>query len=425
MKTTTRSRGRSAAAALVALTTAALGLTACSSSPSTADGPVTITYGIWAEEFRIPFEDAIAAFEEENPDIDVKLVLTPFDEYFTKLNTQISSKTAPDAFWLQNIHINLYAKNGALADLAPQLAESETDLSGIPESIMDPYIIDGKQYALPWQALPFGLYYNADLFAAAGVDVPTNDWTWDDVAAAAAKLTNPDAGIYGIAAPVWGYGTFYQSMYGYGADVITDSGTDTDFDSPEAQRGLKVWTDFVANGYSPSVQQTTETPADGWFSSGKAAMITSGPWTASSYHDALGDALKVVAMPTGDVDRSGYATTTTAVSASSAHVAEAAKFAEFLSGDEGQKILSGSGIAGGPVNANANQTWVDAIPGLGIENLLGQLKNAKLLPSTNNTAVWEDQEVTTFVPAYNGEAGVGDVLKKMAEITRAAIADEK
>lgn len=424
MKHAIRSRRRSAAAAIVALATAALGLTACSPSPSTSTGPVTITYGLWAEEFRAPFQSAVDAFEKENPDITVKLVLTPFADYFTKLNTQISSKTAPDAFWLQNIHINLYAKNGALADLSSYVADPDTDLSGIPKSIMDPYVIDGKQFALPWQALPFGLYYNADLFAAAGVDLPTNDWTWDDVAAAAKKLTNADAGIYGIAAPIWGYGTFYQSMYGYGADVITDGGTDTDFDSPEAQKGLKVWTDLVAEGSSPSVQQTTDTPADSWFSSGKAAMITSGPWVASSYHDALGDAVKVVAMPTGDVDRSGYATTTTAVSASSAHIAEAAKFAEFLSGDEGQKILSGSGIAGGPVNANANQTWIDAIPGIGIENLLGELGNAKLLPSTNNTAVWEDQEVTTFAPAYNGQASVGEVTKTMAEITRKAIAEE-
>ncbi|NTW41245.1 MAG: extracellular solute-binding protein, partial [Cellulomonadaceae bacterium] len=143
---------------------------------------MTITYGLWAEEFRPAFQEAADAFHAANPDITVELQLTPFNDYFTKLTTEISSNTAPDLFWLQNIHINLYAKNGALADLTSYREASDVDLSGIPDSLMEPYIIDGKQYAMPWQALPFGLYYNKALFAAAGVADPTNDWTWDDVA---------------------------------------------------------------------------------------------------------------------------------------------------------------------------------------------------------------------------------------------------
>lgn len=413
-------------AVFAAAALAASGLAGCTGGGTGSGGPVKITYGLWAEEFRAPFEDAVAAFEKENPDIDVTLKLTPFNDYFTKLQTEISSKTAPDVFWLQNIHVDLYAKNGALADLSQYRDASDVDLSGIPDSIMKPYEIDGKLSAMPWQALPFGLYYNKALFAAAGVPEPTNDWTWDDVASAAAKLTDSDKGIYGIAAPVWNYGTFYQSMYGFGADVISDDRSDTDFDSPEAQKGVQVWTNLVQKGYSPSVAQTTDTPADSWFSSGKAAMITSGPWVAKSYSEALGaENLGLVAMPTGDVDRSGYATTTSAVSATSAHVAEAYKFAEFLSSDEGQTILSSSGVAGGPVNANANQAWIDSIPGIGIENILAELPNARLLPSSDATAVWEDQEANVLTPAYNGDATVADVTKQMAKIIRDALADEK
>jgi len=415
-------------AAMVTVAGLGIGLAACSSTSSASgdDGPVTITYGFWAEEFRPAFQQAADEFHKENPNVTVKLKLTPFADYFTKLNTEISSKTAPDAFWLQNIHIGLYAKNGALADLTTLRKDSKVDLSGIPDSVMKPYTIGGKLYAMPWQALPFGLYYNKTLFKAAGVAEPTNDWTWDDVATAAAKLTNKSAGIYGIAAPVWNYGTFYQSMYSYGADIITDKGKGTDIDSPAAQRGLKVWTDLVQKGYSPSVAQTTDTPADSWFSSGKTAMITSGPWTATSYSAALGKGnLGLVAMPKGSVDRSGMATTTTAIAAAGKHIADAYRFAEFLSGDTGQKILSKSGVAGGPVNKNANQAWIDAIPGVGIENILPEIATAKLLPSSNATSVWEDQEVTVFTPAYNGTASVADVTKQMAKVIEDSLAKEK
>jgi multiple sugar transport system substrate-binding protein len=426
MKLSRRRFTRVAAAAVVA--TLGLTLAACSSDGGSSSDKVTITYGLWADNFEPSFNAAIKAFEKENPNITVQLKLTPFNDYFTKLNTEIASKTAPDIFWLQNIHINLYAKNGALADLESYKKDSKVDLSGIPSSVLKPYEIGGKLYAMPWQALPFGLYYNKKLFADAGVAVPTNTWTWDDVATAAKQLTKADKSVYGIAAPVWNYGTFYQSMYGYGADVITKNGTDTDVDSAAAQKGLSVWTDLVKDGYSPTVAQTTDTPADSWFSSGKTAMITSGPWTAASYAKGVGETnLGLVAMPTGSVKQSGYATTVSAVSASSSHTAQAYKFAEFLSSDEGQKILASvaDGVAGAPVNSHADAAWVKATPKIGMQNILDELPAAKLLPSSDNTAAWENQEATILSPAYTGESSVADVSDAMAKAIKASLAKEK
>lgn len=412
------------------LAAAALGiaLSACSSSGSGDTGKVTLTYGYWSPDFTAPFAAAAKAFEKENPNVHVNLKLTPFNDYFTKLNTQISSKTAPDLFWLQSIHINLYAKNGGLADLNQFRKDSKVDLSGIPANLMKPYQIDGKLYAMPWQALPFGLYYNKKLFNDAGVALPTNDWTWDDVAKAAQQLTNAQAGIYGIAAPVWNYGTFYQSMYGYGADVIKPGAKKSDFDSPAAQQGLSVWANLVKNGYSPSIAQLTDTPADSWFSSGKVAMITSGPWVANPYAKGIGvENLGLVAMPTGTVDRSGYVTTVSGVSASGKHIPEAYKFAEFLSSDEGANILASAagGVAGGPVNSHAQAAWVKAMPNIGVQNILDELSHAKLLPSSNNTAAWEDQEPTIFTPAYEGKSSVAAVTAEMAKAADAALAKEK
>jgi len=415
-------RAATAAAVTTALVLSA-GMTGCAPA-SDSSGPVTITYGLWAEEFRPAFQEAATAFEKENPNVTVELVVTPFDNYFTKLNTQVSSKTAPDVFWLQNVHVDLYARNGALADLTELRAASTTDLSGIPDSVSDPYVIDDKLYAMPWQALPFGLYYNEALFTAAGVDVPTNDWNWDDVAAAAAQLTDASTGQYGIVAPVWNYGTYYQTMYQQGASIITEDRKSTDFDSPEAVAGLDVWTNFVKEGYSPTPAQLSDTPPDSMFTSGKAAMITTGPWVAAGYSGALGDSAKVVEMPVDDLDVTGYATTTSAVSASTKHLPEAYKFAEFLSSDEGQKILASSGIAGAPVNANANDSWIAAVPGVGVENLLAQIPNAILFPSSNATSVWEDKLVPTLSPAYDGTISTEDAAKQMAEIIKTALAAE-
>jgi multiple sugar transport system substrate-binding protein len=405
---------------------AALGLSFGFAAPALAADPVTITYAYWDTTVTPAFQAAADEFHKDNPDITVELRTVPFADFFTKLNTQLSSGTAPDAFWLQNIQFPLYQQNGVLADMTPFKAASQVDLSGIDANLMNPYVIDGKLFAIPWQSLPFGLYYNKALFDAAGVAEPTNDWTWADVEAAAAALTNKEAGTFGIVAPLWNYGTFYQTMYGYGAKIISNDGKDTDFDGAEAVAGLSVWTGFSQKGYSPSVAQLADTDANQWFASGKAAMMTTGSWAVQSLQKTLGESVRIVEMPLGTVDTTGYATTTSAIAARSPHIEQAYKWAEFLGSEKGQLILNSNsgGGTGAPVNAKANEAWIATAPGAGLENLLSELPRATLLPATRNTLAWESELTPTLTPAYNGTSSVQDAATNMARIIREKLAAE-
>ncbi|MEO6012823.1 MAG: sugar ABC transporter substrate-binding protein [Devosia sp.] len=391
-----------------------------------AADPVTITYAYWDTTVTPAFQAAADEFQKDNPNITVELRTVPFSDYFTKLNTQLPSGTAPDAFWLQNIQFPLYQQNGVLADLTPFKDASSIDLSGIDANLMNPYVVDGKLFAIPWQSLPFGLYYNKAMFDKAGVAVPTNDWTWADVEKAAAALTNKEEGTFGILAPIWNYGAYYQTMYGYGAKVITNGGKDTDFDSPEAVQGISVWTNFIQKGYSPSVTQLADGDFTQWFSSGKAAMFTTGSWGVQGFQKTLGDAVKVVEMPLGTVDTTAYATTTSAVAATSQHIPEAYKWAEFLSSEKGQLILNSNsaGGTGAPVNAKANDAWIATAPGVGLENLLAELPRATLLPATKNTLAWESALTETLSPAYEGTIPVQEAASQMAQIIRDKLALE-
>lgn len=388
--------------------------------------PVTITYAYWDTNVTPAFEAAVKEFQADNPEIRVELRTVPFADFFTKLNTQLGSGTAPDAFWLQNIQFPLYVENGMLADLAPFKQASSVDLSGIPESLISPYQVNGGFYAIPWQSLPFGLYYNKSMFEAAGLAEPTNDWTWVDVAAAAEALTRPEAGEYGIISQVWNYGNFYQTMYQYGAKIITDDRKDTDFDSAEAIEGLRIWVDFSRKGFSPSVAELADTDATQWFTSGKVAMMPTGSWAAQSFQGTLGDAVRVVEMPAGPADTNGYATTTSAVAASSKHIAEAYKWAEFLGSEKGQLIINSNsgGGTGAPVNARANDVWIATAPGVGLENLLGELDRARLLPATRNTLAWESDLVPTLAPAFDGKVTVEEAAATMARSIRDKLARE-
>jgi len=413
------------AAALAATVGVITGVTACAESDSS--GSVTISYGYWDTSMTDAFAQAAEAFEDDNPGITIELQQVPFDSYFTKLNTQLQGNSAPDVFWLQNIQFPLYSENDQLADLTDYVADDAASFEGIPASTMDTYVYDGKRYAVPWQVISFGLYYNKKMFADAGVAAPTNDWTWDDVAAAAAGLTDPATGTYGIVAPLWNYGNFYQTMYAFGAKIITDNGTDTDFDSPAAIKGLDFWADIVRKGYSPTLAQIADTNQDQWFQSGQVAMESTGSWNAAIFAGSLGEDLGIVEMPAGTVDTSGAATTANAVAKNSSHVAEAYKWVSYLASPEGQTLLNtaAGASAGAPANASANEAWLKSAGTPDARVFLDEIARTTPLPATRNTAAWENELTETLAPAWNGEASTEAVAKAMAEKIREALRKEQ
>ena len=121
--------------------------------------------------------------------------------------------------------------NGVLA-----AALSGVDASKYRTSLLETYQTDGKQYALPTSFSDVVLFYNKDLFDAAGVAYPTADWTWADEKAAAKKLTDKAAGVWGDYQPV-SYNEFYKVLAQTGGSFLNDDGTKSAFNSDAGERG--------------------------------------------------------------------------------------------------------------------------------------------------------------------------------------------
>jgi ABC-type glycerol-3-phosphate transport system substrate-binding protein len=66
-------------------------------------------------------------------------------------------------------------------------------------SLREAFTYDGTFYCPPKDFSTLALQYNIDMFDAAGLDHPDEDWTWEDLEEAAAALTNADDGVYGMA----------------------------------------------------------------------------------------------------------------------------------------------------------------------------------------------------------------------------------
>jgi multiple sugar transport system substrate-binding protein len=319
---------------IAAASVGVLALAACSQGSATdpgtsADGKTVVRYMNFSanDGHEEDLDKIVAAFEKENADIDVRVETLPFDDYFTTLQTAVAGDTAPDTFELNYENFVTYAKNGSLAEL------SDVDDSAYEKSLVDAYASDGKQYGLPESFSNVVLFYNKTLFEQAGVALPTADWTWADEQAAAEKLTNKGAGVWGDYQPVT-YNEFYKALAQTGGEFLAEDGKSATFDSPE---GLK-----AANWLVSKNGATMPTEADGagtpdfdskLFKDGKLAMWHNGIWM----FDALADASfewDVVVEPGDTTKASAMFVNGLAVSSASKNVEAAQKWITFLSSSD-------------------------------------------------------------------------------------------
>ena len=141
------------------------------------------------------------AFEEAYPNIDLQYIDVASQDYAIKAGSMLSGNDTSDVFMVKEISdiVNWQAQ-GFAEPLTPYIEKDNYDLSGFVGMEAN-YAFDGTQYALPFRSDFWVLFYNKDLFDAAGVAYPTNDMTWDAYAELAKQMTKD--GVYGTHYHTW------------------------------------------------------------------------------------------------------------------------------------------------------------------------------------------------------------------------------
>ncbi|MCU1440506.1 MAG: hypothetical protein JWP85_1503 [Rhodoglobus sp.] len=407
---------------------ATVGLLAACSTPSEApsDEPVTITYQVWAGTQTPAMQEIVDAFEEENPNITVELQELPWPQYWSTLQTSAAGGTAPDAFWMLAQQIKPYAEGKQLLDITDAIEAEGVDLANYPQAVLDLYDQgDGAIYGLPKDFDTNAIWYNKALFDAAGVDYPTDSWTWEDFRTAAKELTNAEAGVWGVAAPIDYQGGYYNSIFQAGGQVISDDGKTAELDTPEAIAGIKFWTDLMADGSSPTLQQLSDTEAETQFEQGKIAMYLSGAyWALKLYDNAeIRPNIDVAPLPIGEQ----RATVTSGIAnvgyVGTKHPDEVAKFLIFASGETAANIQAKAGAVL-PAFKGTEQTWMDAMPEFtNLQVFIDAIEYAVPLPVQGNAAEWQGLQTEFLTPAWNGQESVEDAARKYTEAIDKVLAE--
>lgn len=186
-----------AAVAAVVLAGGALAGCGSSSKSGDGDGKVELTFfHRWPNEPKNTyFNQVVAEFEKQNPNITVKTDKVLNDAYKDKIKITVGSKNPPDVFfsWSGSFAAAL-VKGGNVMDLSDWLAQDKDLAAGFYPNQLPPFQVDGKQYGLPISMDAKLMFYNKKIFAANGITVPK---TYDELIAAAKKLKA--AGITPIA----------------------------------------------------------------------------------------------------------------------------------------------------------------------------------------------------------------------------------
>ncbi|SEE49774.1 ABC transporter substrate-binding protein [Jiangella alba] len=397
-------------------------------SAASSDTEAEITYAIWDKNQVEAIEQNIADFNEEYPNITVKIDVTPWEQYWTKLQTQASSSTLPDLFWMNGPNFQLYASNDQLEPVDSIIEASDLDPANYPEALNELYSFDGAQYGVPKDFDTIALWYNTEILERAGVEAPTADWTWDDFRAAAKQISTTlgGEGIYGVAP--WltnGQSAYYNTILQAGGEIISSDGASSGFDSPEAIAGLQLWADLIADGSSPTLQQLSDTDALAYFSNGKAGLYWSGTWdVAPLAESAVADKIVVAPLPQDQRRATVIHGLANVVSADSANKAAAQAFQAFLGSQQAQQTQAEMGAAN-PAFNDTQAAFVNSVPGFNLQVFLDAAADYSFpYPVSQNTSAWTQLEAELLPQAFSGERPVAEVAQELAEKMNEELADE-
>lgn len=284
-------------------------------------------------------------FMKQNPDCKVTVETVPWDEYWTKLQAAAQGGNMPDVVVMHPDEVQNYADGGMLMDLSDVLEGDVANSSNFPQYVVDDFKVGEGYYGIPKDIGTLGLYYNKDMFDAAGIEYPTADWTWDDLMNAAEKLTDKEKGFYGIAADNNGQNFYWNLIWQNGGDVFDEENNICTFDAPETVEAMEYAVSFIEKGYSPTPADLANLTADEYFESGKTAMNFAGSWMLTEYLNVDTLNFGVAELPTGKekgVICSGMAFS---VAANTKNPEAAKKLVEYLGSEEGQTIQAESGVA--------------------------------------------------------------------------------
>ncbi len=412
-----------------------LGLTGCGGS---SDGKTHLTFQIWDVAQRDGMQAVADAYTAQHPDVVIEVQVTSWSEYWTKLEASAISNQMPDIFWMHTNEILKYADYGMLADVTDLYADEsatyyEDHFSEVSRS--NSQGSDGRMYGVPKDKDTVCLVYNREMFDAAGVAYPDENWTWDDLIAASQQIYDA-TGKYGYMA----YGDdqlgYWNFVYQNGGYILAEDNITGGFTQPATMEAMSVYIGFQKEDWCPDQNYFAETSPGTAFFSEQGAMFFEGNWNLLNemlnYPDMQGK-WDVAVLPKCPNPQSGDGRATIsnglsyATSARGKNREIALDVLRFFGSEEGQRIQGESGAAI-PAYNGLEDTWIGVFDQfdfkLNVQKCVDMFEYG--VQSVNNAyrSVWKSKVNDELLRIYSGKVSLEEGLAHMQEYVDTAALDD-
>ncbi|MDN3312191.1 extracellular solute-binding protein [Microbacterium oryzae] len=228
----TRSRKLAIAATAGAI---AVALVSCSGGGETSSGgatydpneEVTLDFAFWGNDVRAEmYDEALAAFMEEHPNITVRSTFLGFPEFWEKRQTEAAGRQLPDVMQFSEQYLRQYTQSGLLLDLTPYLGNIIATDGFEDESFLQLGEVDGVISGIATSVNTWGLFTNADALDAAGVD-PFDGGSWADYQSWMTEVTDAggSSGVSGGTDWTGRIQNFQLQLRAEGSELFNEDGT--------------------------------------------------------------------------------------------------------------------------------------------------------------------------------------------------------
>ncbi|MBQ8092151.1 MAG: sugar ABC transporter substrate-binding protein [Clostridia bacterium] len=287
------------------------------------------------------------AYEASHPGVTIEYIDVSSQDYDTKVAAMLAGGDTSDIYMVKDIPalLNWY-EAGYTTNMNDFIANSNYDLSGFVGMEVN-YAMNGEQIALPFRSDFEILFYNKDLFDAAGVEYPNNNMTWEEYKEKALAVTDTTKDIYGTHYHTW-LSTAVNYTVADGVNTLVD-GEYSDLayfyqliQDLEDAGACMPYTEISAAGLHYS----------GAFGNGNIAMMPMGYWYVATLITNIQNGTYNVknwglaSMPTKEDVKAGSTfgnLTGAMINKASGNQELAWDYISWLCGEEGSKVTAGTG----------------------------------------------------------------------------------
>lgn len=328
---------------------AALLVAGCGGGSDSSASASDTTISLWTRDTQKGFIDRVANAWNDSHDTKVEVTVVPAANFVQKLATTAASGNAPDVASIDLVYLPYFASTGTLEDIT-ELADGLPYKDGLSPSHRALATYNQRTYALPFTGEASVLFYNKDLFKAAGLDPERPPENYAEIISAAKKISDLGEDTHGFAIGGQCGGCnvfeFTPHVWASGGDVLSADGSKATFDSQEVTDALTFYRKLYTDGSMPEQSRTdTGTHQPAAFQSGKVGMVPLGAFYAQVLKENSDVDFGVAPLPGKDGGWSSFAGgDEIAVMEKGKNKDAAREFVTWATGEQAQKVLADNSI---------------------------------------------------------------------------------